>query len=74
MNFKNIFGFLKKDNEEERICKKCGQVIKYSLLFENDMICPSCNTYMRMGALERIAKIPMMEPFQKVTASWSAKT
>ncbi|MBO5452762.1 MAG: acetyl-CoA carboxylase carboxyltransferase subunit beta [Clostridia bacterium] len=57
MNFKNIFGFLKKDNEEERICKKCGQVIKYSLLFENDMICPSCNTYMRMGALERIAKI-----------------
>jgi len=55
MEFKKIFGFLNKD--EEVTCKKCSALHKHSALFENAMICPSCGTYLRMGARERIAHI-----------------
>lgn len=52
MNLKKLFGFGKP--EEERSCKKCGETFKYSVLAENNMVCPKCGTYMRMGAWERI--------------------
>lgn len=55
MELKNILGFLTKD--EERVCKKCGTPFKHSQLLENHMICPDCGTYMRMGAMERIALV-----------------
>ncbi len=55
MDFKKLFNFFSKD--EEKNCKKCGESFKYTKLMENHMICPSCNTYMRMGAMERISVI-----------------
>lgn len=54
MAIKELFGFMR---EEERVCKKCEKTTKYSELLENNLICPHCNTYMRMGAWERIALI-----------------
>lgn len=53
MEIKKIFGFL--NNDREIVCKKCETATKYSALLENSMICPHCGTYMRMGAMERIA-------------------
>lgn len=56
MELKKILDFFKpgKTAEEEICCKKCGERTKYSVLTENNMICPNCNTYMRMGAFERL--------------------
>ncbi len=56
MNLKKLFGFGKADSkaDEERSCKKCGGTFKYSALAENNMVCPECGTYMRMGAWERL--------------------
>lgn len=55
MELKKIFSFLSSDREI--VCKKCETATKHSVLFENSMICPHCGTYMRMGAMERIALI-----------------
>jgi acetyl-CoA carboxylase carboxyl transferase subunit beta len=53
MELKKLFNFFNKD--EERVCRKCETATKYSVLLNNSMICPNCGTYMRMGAMERIA-------------------
>ncbi len=54
MAFINLFDFLKK-KDEEITCKKCEKTAKKSEFLKNDMICPECGTYMRMGAKERIS-------------------
>ena len=55
MELKKIFNFLHK--EENIACPKCSVSNKYSVLFDNSMICPECGAYLRMGAMERIAII-----------------
>ena len=50
MNIKEIFNLKKTENPKTVECKKCGAVHEYSKIFDNLMICPECNTYMRMGA------------------------
>lgn len=57
MELKKILDFIKRigSTDEKRVCKKCEVPTKYSELLNNAMICPNCNTYMRMGAMERIA-------------------
>lgn len=59
MEIKKILDFIKKitSSDEKRTCKKCECSTKYSELLDNAMICPKCNTYMRMGAMERIALV-----------------
>ena len=55
MDIKNIFSGMKKNAvPETKTCKKCGAEHSYSDLKENFMICPSCGTYMRMSASERL--------------------
>ena len=55
MDLKKIFSVF--DKNEEITCPKCQALHKYSEFFENSMICPSCNSYMRMSAFERISII-----------------
>lgn len=56
MDFKKIFSFFsKKDDNEKIACKKCGSEHTLSVLREKYFICPECKTYMRLGALDRIA-------------------
>ena len=60
MNIKDILRFLgltdKQDGEKmTRVCKKCNTACAYVELAENDMICPTCGSYMRMSAWERLA-------------------
>ena len=55
MEIKKIFGFMQKD--EDITCPKCSATDKYSVFFENSMICPECGAYLRMGAMERVALI-----------------
>lgn len=55
MEIKKVFDFLSKD--KNIACPKCGKESKYSVLFENAMICPDCGAYLRMGATERISLI-----------------
>lgn len=58
MKLNEIFGFFKnKKISDSKTCKKCGTEIKNEELYENYMICPHCNCYMRMGAYERLAII-----------------
>lgn len=59
MELKKILDFIKKigSTDEKRVCKKCGVPTKYSELLSNAMVCPNCNAYMRMGAMERIELI-----------------
>ena len=53
MEINKIFNFLNKD--ENITCPKCSKTYKHSVFFNNSMICPECNAYLRMGAMERIA-------------------
>ena len=55
MEFKKIFNIFSKD--KEITCKKCEEKFYYGELMTNHMICPSCGTYMRMGAMERLSTI-----------------
>ena len=52
----NILDFFKINRQKESvICKKCGFSAEGTQFLENFMICPECDTYMRMGAYERLA-------------------
>ena len=61
MELSKIFGFLNKD--EDITCPKCSKINKHSVFLDNAMICPECGTYLRMGALERIALITDKDSF-----------
>ena len=61
MELNNIFKFLDKD--ENVTCPNCSKVNKYSVLLDNLLICPECGTYLRMGALERIASVTDKDSF-----------
>ena len=64
MEFKKVFQLIKgKGRNDKRVCKKCENPVKYEELVENYMICPYCNTYMRMGAMERLALITDKDSF-----------
>ena len=67
MDIKNIF--TPKENDIEISCKKCGHTALHSIFFENDMICPECSTYMRMGAMDRIAVITDKGSFKECDKS-----
>jgi len=54
---------LKLFKKEEITCSKCLNTNKYSVFFENSMICPNCGAYQRMGALERIALVTDKDTF-----------
>ena len=56
MDIKKIFSLFSKNNDNEKIvCKKCGKEHTVSHLREKYFICPDCETYMRLGAYDRIA-------------------
>ena len=61
MEIKKIFDFLNKD--EDIVCPKCSKTYKHSVFFNNSMICPECNAYLRMGAMERIALVTDVDSF-----------
>lgn len=61
MEIGKLFKFLEKD--QDITCPKCSKISKYSNLLENNMICPECGAYFRMGALERIALITDKDSF-----------
>ena len=64
MNVKDLFSLIK----PTKVCKKCGTENNHSELLKNLMICPECNSYMRMGALERIAIIADKGTFKETDA------
>lgn len=43
--------------EEQVVCPSCGQVIFHETLVKGYWICPSCNTYLKVPALDRIEMI-----------------
>lgn len=53
---------------EKRTCKKCGTEENYAILRANNMICPHCNTYMRMTAEERIGLVVDADTFKETDA------
>lgn len=55
MDIKKMFSFLSKKDEEKIICKKCGAEHSIAQLKKNYFICPDCETYMRLGAFDRIS-------------------
>lgn len=64
MEFKKVFQLIKgTGRDDKRVCKKCENPVKYEDLVKNYMICPHCNTYMRMGAMERLALITDKDSF-----------
>lgn len=67
MELRKIFDFIKR--EEKITCKKCEKAVRHSEFFENHMICPHCNTYMRVGAMERIALVTDEGSFVECDAS-----
>lgn len=73
MNIKEIFNLKKTENPKTVECKKCGAVHEYSKIFDNLMICPECNTYMRMGAMERIAAIADEGSFKETDSNIKSK-
>ena len=58
---------------ETRVCSKCNTETDYKYLLDNNMICPNCNAYMRMGALERISKIADKDTFQEFDKSMKSR-
>lgn len=46
--------FTQKKEPAECVCKACHTEHDYDTVLENQMICPSCGTYMRMHAKERL--------------------
>lgn len=56
-----------------KVCKKCGAQIDSFELSENFMICPQCNTYMRMGALDRLKMIVDEGSFHELDKSLKSK-
>ena len=58
---------------EKRTCKKCGTESSYSTLRNNNMVCPSCGTYFRMTADERIALVVDKDTFVEVNANMESK-
>ena len=73
MNIKEIFNLKKAENPETVECKKCGAVHEYKKVFDNLMICPECNTYMRMGAMERIATVADEGSFKETDSNIKSK-
>lgn len=56
---------------EKRTCKKCGTEEMYAVLRANNMICPHCNTYMRMTAEERIGLVVDADTFKEIDSNMS---
>lgn len=74
MEIKNILNFKKTDNlPDKMVCKKCNAEISYKTLKENFMICPHCETYMRMGATDRIEMITDKGTFKEIDKSLKSK-
>ena len=67
--------FLNKKNDvpAERLCKKCNTTLPYAQVKENNMICPSCGAYLRMGALERLELIADAKSFKETDKSMKSK-
>ena len=66
MNIIELLGFGKGKTPAPKDCKKCGAHISGEELAENCMICPECGTYMRMGAMERIALVADKGSFREL--------
>ena len=55
MSIKDLLNFTHNDKSSTvKVCLKCGANMNHSDLYHNYMICPQCNGYMRMGALDRL--------------------
>ena len=57
MSLENTYRHFEISEEALRTCKNCDEKVKYADLKNFYMICPKCNTYMRMSALERLELI-----------------
>lgn len=69
MDIKKILGFISGGKPVEKVCKKCDASVPYAELRKNYMICPHCNTYMRMSAVERLDIIVDEDSFTELDAS-----
>lgn len=61
-------GIFSKSNEAmpPRVCKACETEIPYAEYLENNCICPSCGTYLRMRAYERLEMTVDEGSFQEI--------
>ena len=74
MELLNKLGMKKAETPRlSRICKKCESETAYNTLSDNHFICPNCNTYFRMGAMERIEKIVDKGSFKEFDKSLKGK-
>lgn len=72
MNLKTSYRDLEKNEDSFISCMNCGAKTKYSALKDRYMICPECNTYMRMSAFERVELICDRDTFMPIDEELSS--
>ena len=74
-SIKDIFNTITRSNTEQppRVCKHCNTEIPYTEYLANQGVCPSCGTYFRLRAVERLDITIDKHSFQEIDKKLRSK-
>lgn len=74
-SIKDIFNTITRSNTEQppRVCKHCNTEIPYTEYLANQGVCPSCGTYFRLRAVERLDITVDKHSFQEIDKKLRSK-